>query len=185
MVRLNINNFKCLPKRNIYGVLAFLILTLYSLFCVLQPQKYLLKDTQEINLRIDAIKVVGNKGIGAKQYSIISGGQSYYFVYHYSDSEVYSEYKMFRELIKNQVGNDSIIITATVSTKQTPSDIIYNRHRILCFSSDGTEYLSMHSTEKYMKYIFRGACVGTIMFGVVFFALVLFNIIAYGLIKKR
>lgn len=183
--RLNFNNFKHIPKRNTYLSLIFLALTLYSLFCILQPQKRLLHNTQEISLRIDAIEPVGNKSRGSKQYSITAGGQSYYFVYNYSDSEVNSEYKMFRELLNNHTRNDAIIITAIVSTKQTPSDVIYNRHRILCFSSGGTEYLSMRATEKHMENIYRGAWVGLVLFGVCFFVLALFNVIAYEIIKKK
>ena len=183
--RFNFNNFKHIPKRNIYLSLIFLALTLYSLFCILEPQKRLLQNTQEISLRIDAIEPMGNKSRGSKQYSITAGGQSYYFVYYYSDSEVNSEYKMFRELLNNHTRNDAIIITATVSTKQTPSDVIYNRHRILRFSSGGTEYLSMRATEKHMENIYRGAWVGLVLFGVCFFVLALFNVIAYEIIKKK
>ena len=181
--RFRCNRFKHVPKRNFFISLFFLVLTLYSLFCILQPQELLLQNSQEVRLPIESIKLVGGKSKGSKQYTVVSNGQSYYFVYYCKDPKGNSEHKLFGELLENSASNKRIVIDATITTEQTLSDTIYNRYRILCMTIDGAECLSLSTTQKHMMNVYCGAWFGFVLFGTCLLLCVLFNIVGYGIIE--
>lgn len=181
--RFRLNRIKRIPKGHVCLFLFFLVLTLCSLFSILQPQELLLRNTQEVSLTIDSVRQVGIKDRGTSRYNIVSNGRSYYFTCYYADSEGKNELRMFNQFLENRISNEKPVMTATVSAEQTLGDKILNRHRILCFAIDGTEYLSMQTTEKYMMNIHHGEWFGFGLFSICLLLLVLFDAIAYGIIE--
>lgn len=181
--RVRLNRIKRIPKGHVCLSLFFLVLTLCSLFSILQSQEILLRNTQEVSLTIDGVRQVGIKDRGASQYNVVSNGRSYYFTYYYEDSEGESEFRMFNQLLENHTSNEKLVMTATVSAEQTLGDIILNRHRILHFAIDGTEYLSMQTTEKHMMNIHHGEWFSFVLFSACLLVCVLFDAIAYGIIE--
>ena len=165
-LKLRTNKLK--TKHIVIGVLVLLINIILIANLFRGPDR-MLRNCQLTDIPIDSFyEDMSRTRVHSRtdRYIMISGDTKYYVSFPASIFELKNNRLRDEEL--NKLQNETpIVITASVSTKQTFTEWIHRKHRIYAFSVDGTEYLDIQTSKDILIEYYAGVWLGVILIGAV------------------
>lgn len=184
--RFNSKRFKSMSKKRKLIWLLIVIIFLFLLFRLFFSEMRTLIKTQQIEIRVENAvyipSISKHSALSSEMYKIESDDAVYYFTF----CPFSEEYAIFLDRLESDLlAGDIKSISATVATRQELDSWIRGQYRILAFSVDGIEYLSVESTKKHLIKNDMGAFFAFLLCGILPLVSLLFEFHLLGIIKYQ
>ena len=175
-----------MSKKQKFSWLICVILFLHFLLCLFFPEIHTLQKAKRIEINVVKATEIQSysmhSSLSYKMYKIESNDA----VYHFSFPTFSKEYDIFRDNVENELLNGRIkTISAVVATRQVLWDRIRGQHRILAFSVNEIDYLSVEFTKKRLISTDMVMFLAFLFCGVLPLACVIFDFHLYGIITYQ
>lgn len=174
-----------MSKKQKFSWLICVILFLHFFLCLFFPEIHTLQKAKRIEINVvkaTKIESYSRHSVSYQTYKIESNDA----VYHFSFPTFSKEYDIFRDNVENELLNGRIkTISAVVATRQVLWDRIRGQHRILAFSVNGIDYLSVEFTKNILIRTDVVMYLAFLFCGVLPLACVIFDFGLYGIITYQ